>query len=105
ELARARVLKRRVFGRVDGKQRQRYGERSAAPFAIALRGHRPAVKLHELMYDGQPKSEPSVLASRAAVRLTKPIKDVRQKVGSDALPRVLHGEFDVRVVAFEEDFN
>ena len=49
---------------------------------------------HQVPRDREPKSEPSVLASRSTVGLTKSIEDIRQKLFINALPGIRNRDFN-----------
>jgi hypothetical protein len=49
---------------------------------------------HQVPRNRKPEPEPTVLASRSTVGLTKSIKDVRQKLFINALPGIRHSDFN-----------
>ena len=51
-------------------------------------GDLSAVQRHEVPHDGQAEAEAGLLAHGAVVELAETLEDVRQKLGTDALPGV-----------------
>src|SRR5688500_17807842 len=65
-----------------GEQRELDGEDGAPVETVALGMHRPPVRLHEVVHDGEPKAEPALPLRRGA--LPKSIEEVREQLGLDA---------------------
>ena len=67
--------------------------------------HASAVKLDDLADNGQPQSQPSMLARAAAVLLAEALENVRQKIGGNAFAVVGDGDAGAGIDAFDEHFN
>ena len=69
-----------------------------------MRHHRAAVKAHDLLDYRQAKAD-SMLALSGAIRLPKAIEYRSQRGGFDALSRIGHDDFDVRIYPLHADLN
>ena len=55
--------------------------------------NRPSMQSHELLYNGEPETEATVLPGKGRVRLAEAIKNVRQKCRFNTQSRILYRQF------------
>src|SRR5262249_61420544 len=72
-------------------------EGGPAPRAGAAGGALPAVQLDQVAHNRQSQSQTALLSRGRALGLTETVKDVREKIRTDALTGVAHGDFDLRL--------
>ena len=70
-------------------------ERASLSDAHAGRDNRSAVSVNEFSDDSKAQTEPPIRAARSSIGLTKPVKDVRQEFGADALSII--NDLDLRL--------
>src|SRR5262249_12400145 len=96
-----------IFGRHGLRRERRFdwrrgdweidSEGCAAPIAGAVGRDLTAVQLDQVAHNRQSQSQTAVLSRGRAVGLTETGKDVREKIRTDALTGVAHGDLDLRL--------
>ena len=81
------VLKR-MEGKVDD-------ERSSLPLTAAIRLHCAAVHFDEILYDGQPESQPAMLPPCRSIGLTESLEKMGQKIADYPFTGVGDTDFHV----------
>src|SRR5262249_47693670 len=79
------------------------GERGSLAAAGALGPDRTTVRLDQVADDGEAEPQATVAARVGAVDLVKPVENVRQLLGADALAGVTHGQLDELAGAAQPD--
>src|SRR6185295_2706757 len=90
-------------GSAGDHQRELDYKGRAPSFALALRLHCSAVKLHQVPDYREPQTQPALPSRAGAVGLAKAIKDKRKELGAYAFAGVADGDFDMRADALKPD--
>ena len=80
-------------------------ERAAVSLAGTFRGDGSAVCVDKFPNDGQPKAKPSMRSARSALCLSKPVENLRKKIGVNTLAVIDDPNLSLRSTASQSNLN